>query len=76
MRTTLNIDPELLEEVMAITGERSKGRAVERAMEEFVRQDAVERLLALRGKLDLRSQDEWHETDLQLEIEETKKRRW
>ena len=76
MRTTLNIDPELLEEVMAITGERSKGRAVERAMEEFVRQDAVERLLALRGKLDLRSQDEWHETDLRLEIEETKKRRW
>ena len=34
MRTTLNIDPDLLDAVVATTGERSKTRAVNKALEE------------------------------------------
>ena len=35
MRTTLDIDPDLLEKVVETTGERSKTRAVNRALEEY-----------------------------------------
>lgn len=53
MRTTIDIDPDLLKKVVEITGEKSKGRAVDRAMEEFVRLRRLDKLRALRGKIDL-----------------------
>ena len=77
MRTTLNIDPELLEKVVAATGETNKSRAVDRAMEEFLRREAIEKLLAARGKFRLEVRHaEWEETDLKAEIEHKRKSTW
>jgi Arc/MetJ family transcription regulator len=74
MRTTLDIDPEKLARVQKITGERSKGRAVDRAMEEMIKEDAKRQLLAARGtfKLDVRH-TEWEDLDMRLEQEQKRK---
>jgi Arc/MetJ family transcription regulator len=77
MRTTVNLDPELLAEVVEETGERDRGRAVNAAMAEFIRQRKIERLLALRGKLDLRDDwEKWEEQELELEKEHVRDREW
>lgn len=60
MRTTLDIDGKLLEQVLEITGEKSKSGAVSKILEEYVRQKRIEGLLELRGKLDL-DLDDWYE---------------
>ncbi|MBI2861186.1 MAG: type II toxin-antitoxin system VapB family antitoxin [Chloroflexi bacterium] len=60
MRTTLNINEKLLKEVVALTKEKDKGKAVNKALEEYVRQMRIKELLALRGKLDL-DLDDWYE---------------
>ena len=60
MRTTIDVDDRLLTQVLEITGERSKSKAVSRALEDYVRQERVKGLLALRGKLDL-DLDNWYE---------------
>lgn len=60
MRTTLDVDEKLLETVVDLTKEKSKSRAVSKALEEFVRRERIEGLLALRGKLDL-DLDDWYE---------------
>ena len=53
MRTTLNIDRELLEEAAEITGERNLGRVVNKALEELVRRQKIEELIALAGKIEV-----------------------
>lgn len=69
-RTTLNVDPALVEEVMNLTGEKDKGRAVNKAMEEYVRREKIERLLALAGKIDFEGDwEDRHERDFELERE-------
>ncbi len=60
MRTTLNIDRKLLEAVVTLTRERNKGKAVNKALEDYVRQARIEKLLGLLGKLDL-DLDDWYE---------------
>ena len=60
MRTTIDVDDRLLTQVLEITGERSKSKAVSRALEDYVRQERIKGLLALRGKLDL-DLDDWYE---------------
>ena len=60
MRTTLDIDEELLEKVVDATGEGSKSRAVNKALSAYVREIRMKRLLELRGKLDL-DLDDWYE---------------
>ena len=59
MRTTLDIDPKLLEDVVAATGERSKGKAVSKALEEYLRRRLLHKLLDLQGKLDLDLEDSY-----------------
>ncbi len=59
MRTTLDVDPRLLEAVVSLTNEKNKGRAVTKALEEYVRRKRIEDLLSLRGKLDL--DFDWYE---------------
>jgi hypothetical protein len=51
MRATLNIPDELIREVQAISGEKSKTRAIITVMESYVRQKKMEELLALKGKI-------------------------
>lgn len=51
MRATLNIPDELIREVQAISGEKSKTKAIITVMEAYVKQKKMEQLLALRGKI-------------------------
>ncbi len=67
MRTTIDLDRKLLDEVVALTKERSKGKAVSKALEDFIRRRKVEELRALSGKIDLI--DNWRELE-ELELEE------
>jgi Arc/MetJ family transcription regulator len=60
MRTTLNIDSALLKEAERITGERSPSRAVDEALRRLVRQEKIERIIAMAGKIDL-DLDDWYE---------------
>ena len=53
MRTTLAVREELIEEVKALSGAKTKKDAVERALEEFVRRRRVKKLLDLEGKMEL-----------------------
>jgi Arc/MetJ family transcription regulator len=65
MRTTLNIDEALLEEVICLTGESDKGKAVNEALAEFVRRHKLEELRSLRGKINiLDNLDEMRELEL------------
>jgi len=48
-RTNLVLDEELLEEATRLSGEKTYSRAVERALEEFVRRARARRILELRG---------------------------
>ena len=67
MRTTSEIDERLIGEVMGLTGEKSKGKAVSKALEEYVRRRKIEELRSMLGKIDL--VDNWRELE-ELEIEE------
>ena len=51
MRTTLDLDDELMEALLARYPQDSKTQAVERAIRDHVERSAVEGLLALRGKI-------------------------
>jgi len=77
MRTTVNLDPELLAEVVEETGERDRGRAINRAMAEYVERKKIDRLLAMRGKLKLDIDwEKWEEEEMELEKEHAKDRKW
>ena len=60
MRTTLDIDEGLLKSVVKATGQKTKSRAVHLALEDYLRQIRLKKLLALQGKLDLDIGD-WYE---------------
>lgn len=53
MRATLNIPDDLLSEVQKIAGEESKTKAIITAMREFVKEKKLEKLLALKGKVEI-----------------------
>jgi Arc/MetJ family transcription regulator len=48
-RTNLVLDERLLEEAVRISGERTYSRAVERALDEFVRRARARKILELAG---------------------------
>jgi len=51
MATNLSLDPELLEEALRLSGEKTKKAAVTRALREFVARRKQKDLLELFGKL-------------------------
>jgi metal-responsive CopG/Arc/MetJ family transcriptional regulator len=61
MRATLNIPDDLIREVQAISGEKSKTRAIITVMESYVKQKKLEELLALKGKI--RIEYEWEKAE-------------
>ena len=69
MRTTINVDDHLFEELMRRTGARTKTAAVRIALEEYIRLMRVRELISLRGKVDIA--DNWRELR-ELEIQEMK----
>ena len=56
MATNLDLDPELVERAVKVSGARTKKAAVTRALEEFVARRSQRRLVDLMGKL------EWDES--------------
>ncbi len=50
MRTTLDIDSNLLERVVEATGERSKTKAVNKALQDYVRRTSINELREMAGK--------------------------
>ncbi|MBI4307938.1 MAG: type II toxin-antitoxin system VapB family antitoxin [Chloroflexi bacterium] len=59
MRTTLDIDKEVLDEVVRLKGERGKSKAVTKALQDYVRRKKIEKLWSLAGRIDL--VDNWYE---------------
>ncbi|MCD6318231.1 type II toxin-antitoxin system VapB family antitoxin [Candidatus Aerophobetes bacterium] len=51
MRTTLDVNEQLLKDIAKITGERSKSKAVNKALSEYVRKVKIEQLKNLSGKV-------------------------
>jgi hypothetical protein len=49
MRTTLDIDDRLLDALMARSPGMSETKAIERAIDQYVKTDAYERVRGLRG---------------------------
>ena len=75
MRTTIDIDPGLLREALALTGEKRRGKIVDRALAELIRREKIERLIALAGTIDF--VDDWaerHEREVELEDEHRRDR--
>lgn len=59
VRTTLDIDAQLMEETIRLSGERTKAGAVEAALREYVRLRRKELLLSLPGNI--RLEENWRE---------------
>lgn len=53
MRTTIDIDEKLMEKVVKATGEKSKSKAVNKVLEEYVRRRAIEDIRAMAGKIQI-----------------------
>ena len=73
MRTTLDLDAKLVEEIVAVTREKNKGRAVNKALVEYVRRKRLEELKALAGHIDL--VDNLKELE-ELELQEMGRTQW
>ncbi len=70
MRATLNIPDELIREVQAISGEKSKTKAIITVMESYVKQKKMEELLALKGKIKIEYDWEKGEAEEMMAAEE------
>jgi Arc/MetJ family transcription regulator len=53
MRTTLDIPKDLLEEAQKVSGAKTKTTTVVLSLEKLIQSNKIEKLRALRGKLDL-----------------------
>jgi Arc/MetJ family transcription regulator len=51
MATNLSIDPDLIDQALQLSGERTKKAAVTKALQEFIARRRQKRLLDLTGKL-------------------------
>ena len=52
MATNLDIDPRLIDQALAVSGERTKKAAVTRALQEFIARRRQKRVLELMGQLE------------------------
>jgi len=57
MRTTLNIDDYLFNDLLKVTKAKNKTEAVRVALTEYLRMKRKEKVLALRGTMDIN--DDW-----------------
>ncbi|MFN3477008.1 MAG: type II toxin-antitoxin system VapB family antitoxin [Candidatus Methylomirabilales bacterium] len=75
MRTTLTLDDKLIQELMKLTGAKTKTEAIHLAISEFIRRKKLEGLKALSGKI--RIAENWQELEeLELKAQEERERRW
>ena len=52
MRTTLDVDEKLLEQVVKFTGEKNKSKAVSNALKLYLQWKATQELRAMAGKIE------------------------
>lgn len=57
MRTTLNIDDDIMNKVMSYTGQENRSKAVRLALASFVQEQKKKKLLELRGQVDM--ENDW-----------------
>lgn len=73
MRATLNIPDDLVEEVLKVSGEKSKTRAIVTAMRAYIRKTRLTELKALRGQIDI--DYDWEKAEeMEMEDEEERSR--
>jgi Arc/MetJ family transcription regulator len=69
MRLSISVDPALLEEVRQLAKVRTKREAIERALQEFVRQHRLQELQALAGSgvvdMELEELRRWRQSSLE-----------
>lgn len=65
MRTTLDIDGKLLESVVDATGEKTKSRAVNAALKEYIRRKQVQELIDSWGTIVV---DDYSDDALKLDL--------
>ncbi len=66
MRTTLDIDGKLLDSVVDATGEKTKSRAVNAALKEYIRRKQVQELIDSWGTIVV---DDYSDDALRLDME-------
>lgn len=59
MRTTLNINDEIIKKVLELTGAKNRSQAVNKVLEAYVQERQIENILRLKGKLHL--ENNWKE---------------
>lgn len=69
MRTTLDIDKQLLEKAVKLSQRKTKAAAVNEALASYVRSKKIKGLLEMEGKIQI--EDNWKELE-SLEIREAK----
>ena len=57
MRTTLNIDDDIMNKVMSYTGQKNRSEAVRIVLSSFIKDQKKKKILALRGQVDI--EDDW-----------------
>jgi metal-responsive CopG/Arc/MetJ family transcriptional regulator len=57
VRVTTNLRKETIQAVMQLTGAKNKSQAINQALETYVQDKRMKKLLALKGKLNL--EDNW-----------------
>ena len=67
MRTTINIKDEVIKQVIEYTGAKNMSQAVNEVLETFVREKRKQKLIGLKGKLQL--EDNWQKLR-EMEIDE------
>lgn len=68
MRTIINIKEDIIKQVIAITGAKNKSQAINQVLEAFVREKRTQKLLDLKGKLNL--EENWQKLR-EMELDES-----
>ena len=66
MRTTVTIPDELLEELLSLVATDNRTQAINEAIRGYVRRTKIQRLIALRGQVDIAENEEieaWDEAE-------------
>ena len=65
MRTTIDLEDQTYDELLRATGEVSKPKAVRKAVEAFLRREKLDRLRALKGKVNILENHELEQAELE-----------
>ena len=69
MRTTLDVDPKLLSDILELTGEKIKSKAVSKALKRYLRSKSITELRGMAGKIQIDDvKEEQEEADRRREL--------